>query len=357
MQEWVNGPRISKENNYNILRFMGAVAVLYGHMYVLMGSAAPVLYANEINAIGFKVLMVLSGYMITQSCIYEKSAVRYAIKRIFRLMPALIVYTLLVLFVVGPILTNLPLEEYFKNDVTWEYLYNILLNPRFALSGVFENNPYPYAVNGSLWALPIEVSLYIIIYILLKILGKLPYKCVFFTVITVLIIAIQGLHIIFFPAEQCIVWGTDWFRALSIYPYFFMGALYALTDIKKYCNVQVAFILFMISMTMNSSRYALYEAVAIMLIPYILISLGECTKPVFTSFLNGIDISYGLYLWGFVVQQILIQFIVVERQYYININLLFLLSLIITAGLAVVSWFAIEKPATKLMKKVLLHIQ
>ena len=170
MENWIIGERISRDNNYNILRIMAAMAVMYGHMYVLLGLGAPVLYANEINSLGFKILMVLSGYMVTQSCVYDSRLSHYVIKRVFRLLPALMLYVCIAIFIIGPVFTVLPLNEYFKNRVTWQYLYNVLMNPRFQLPGVFMDNPYPNVINGSLWGLPIEVCCYVLIYIVLRLL-------------------------------------------------------------------------------------------------------------------------------------------------------------------------------------------
>lgn len=353
MDKWIIGPRISRDNNYNILRIIGAVAVMYGHMYVLLGYGAPSLYANEVNAIGFKMLMVLSGYMITQSCIYEKRASYYAVKRVFRLMPALIVYTVLMTFVLGPLLAKISVKDYFSNTITWEYLYNIVLNPRFQLPALFANNPYPYAVNGSLWALPIEVSLYILIYFVLKIFSKNKYRRCLICAFSVAVIVMQGIHLKCFPSATLVFWGTDWIRIFNIYPYFFMGALYSLTDIKRYCNLQVAFVLFFVSMLFSTNHYVIYELVAILLIPYIMISIGECTTPIFANLLNGLDISYGLYLWGFPVQQILIQYLVVEQGYNIGANSMFCLALAVTVILSLFSWFFVEKPTMTLLKKML----
>ena len=44
MEQWISGPRISRENNYGILRVICATAVIYGHMHILMGEAPPVLF-------------------------------------------------------------------------------------------------------------------------------------------------------------------------------------------------------------------------------------------------------------------------------------------------------------------------
>ncbi len=353
MESWANGSRISRENNYNILRMIAAATVMYGHMYVLMGNGAPVLYANEVNSIGFKMLMVLSGYMITQSCIYDSKVSHFVIKRVFRLIPALIFYSLIAIMVIGSIFTVLPISEYFKHGYTWKYLYNILLNPQFNLPGAFESNPYPYAVNGSLWGLPIEVSCYILIYVILKLLCKIRWRKIFFSIFVIGICILQVCHMVYFPMKSCVVWGTNWFQALTLLPYFFIGALYAVTKLKSYCNIQSAFILLIISVLVKSDIYVINEMMAMLIIPYIIISFGECSEPIFAKCFRAMDITYGIYLWGFPVQQMVIKKVIVDAQCNMGINMLFVISFAITVLLSAITWALVEKPASIVMKKIL----
>jgi peptidoglycan/LPS O-acetylase OafA/YrhL len=70
---------------------------------------------------------------------------------------------LLAMLVLGPSVTTLPLRDYFSHSLTWDYLHNILLQIRFSLPGVFADNTFPNAVNGSLWTIPIEVSCYAVL--------------------------------------------------------------------------------------------------------------------------------------------------------------------------------------------------
>lgn len=353
MESWISCDRISKENNYNILRIIGAVAVIYGHMYILMGGAAPVLYANEISALGFKMLMVLSGYMVTQSCIYDSKITHYIVKRSFRIIPALFFYTVIAICVIGPLFTTVPLKEYFAHEITWKYFYNVLLIPHFQLPAVFASNPYPYAVNGSLWGLPVEVSCYIIVYFVLVILCKIKWRKAAFSVFTAGICILRLCAIQFFPEKSFVLLGTDWFRALALFPYFFIGALFAVTEIKKLCSIQIAFVLFMLSVAFRSNVYVVNELLAMLIIPYMVISIGECSKPKFSTWFRHTDITYGLFLWGFAVQQILIQIIVVNKQIIPNVNVMFVLSLFVSIILAFITWFCIEKPAAGLMRIIL----
>lgn len=356
MENWIIGERISRDNNYNILRIMAAMAVMYGHMYVLLGLGAPVLYANEINSLGFKILMVLSGYMVTQSCVYDSRLSHYVIKRVFRLLPALMLYVCIAIFIIGPVFTVLPLNEYFKNRVTWQYLYNVLMNPRFQLPGVFMDNPYPNVINGSLGGLPIEVCCYVLIYIVLRLLCKLSWRRIALFGLTVLLCALSICQIVFLPEMFVPLWGTNWARIFILGPYFFCGALFAVTDLKKYCNIQVAFLLFVLSVAFHSDTYVINEILAMCMIPYMVISLGECRQPVFSRFFRNADITYGIYLWGFPIQQIFVHRLIVVKQYTIGVNEIFVISFAATAVTALASWYIVEKPVASLIKKIMKNI-
>lgn len=343
----------SRVNNYNVLRMIGAAAVMYGHMFVLMGMHAPVLYANEVNAIGFKMIMVLSGYMVTKSCINDSSAAHYFVKRFFRLMPGLLFYTLTAVFIIGPLCSALPAGEYFRHPYTWQYLYNVLLMPRFQLPAVFETNPYAYAVNGSLWGLPVEVSCYILIYIILKVLFRFKNRNAVFTFITIMICSLNLIRIQFFPQSSFVFLGTDWIRALGLYPYFFAGAWAALTGRKARYHIQAAFVLLVVSAFFHSDIYVVNELMAIIVLPYSILSFGECPDPVFASCMKKTDITYGLYLWGFAVQQILVQVLLVEMQAEISVNGMFLLAFAVSALFALIQWHLVERPSAWFMKRLL----
>lgn len=352
MNRWINGPRTTRENNYSFLRILCAVAILYGHMYILMGNTAPVLFAEEINSIGFKLLMVLSGYLTTQSCIYEEKGYIYALKRIFRIIPGLLFYTVMAIFI-GALFTTQNITGYFLHPKTWAYLKCVLLNPQMVLPGVFTENPYPYSVNGSLWALPMEVFCYILIFVILKVFSRLKYRKVIIGAVTFGFYIMQIAHLRFFPDAKFPFWGSYWARIFTLAPYFFMGALYALTDIKKKCNLQIAVVILMLMVSFRSNNYILYEMMNMLFLPYIFISVGECNKPVFSNFMKNCDISYGIYLWGFFIQQILVHIIIVRAQITMPPNIIFLLSVVFSVDMGIISWYLIEKPAQHILKRII----
>mgnify|MGYP002776404545 CR=1 FL=1 len=77
------------------------------------------------------------------------------------IFPALAVLVMATVFCFGPVLTTLPITDYFASSDTWGYLSTAALLVRRGLPGVFVDNPYPQAVNGSLWTLPVEFLCYV----------------------------------------------------------------------------------------------------------------------------------------------------------------------------------------------------
>lgn len=65
------------------------------------------------------------------------------------------IFAILVSFgVLGPLVTTMPIGEYFTRNESWQYLLNLALVPRLALPGVFEFNNLANVVNVVAWTLP-----------------------------------------------------------------------------------------------------------------------------------------------------------------------------------------------------------
>lgn len=151
----------SRDNNINFLRFIAASLVIWFHMASLLAIPEPYIMGQGLGPIAVNIFFVLSGYLIAKSWTRSSSFGSYLIRRIACIFPGLAVVILLSVFVMGPIVTSLPLGDYFADAGTWKYLSLIVLAPiSNVLPGVFDANPLPYAVNGSLWTLRYEFLAY-----------------------------------------------------------------------------------------------------------------------------------------------------------------------------------------------------
>lgn len=347
-----------RSNNFNILRFIAALMVMAGHMGYIMGTSVPQLWGEQIQVLGVRIFFLIGGFLITKSWLSDPNILRYSVKRCLRIWPALLVYVLLVTFIVGPLITSLSMREYFTNSGIVRYLKNILLYIEYSLPGVFYSNPYPYAVNGSLWTLPVEMIMYVAVPFIIILSGlKRNAKSSYYILsgIVLLICILQILHLRFFPQWQYVIYGTDVAQALNLIPYYLIGMFYSFPFVKKFLNLQVAVAILMLYSCFSPS-YILNEISMFLLFPYFVFSFALADNAYFTKCFVKIEISYGLYLYGFFIQQLVVWFLLKNNKANMPAILVFIISVALTMICAVISYRFVEEPAAKLSKKILQKI-
>lgn len=160
-----------KNNNLDLFRLIAAALVIYGHAYALNPVAGATDFVRSIlifdysGSLAVKMFFFISGLVVANSLISKDNLTEYAISRISRILPGLIFVLFISSFAIGPIISEYSLQDYFKEKYLYSYfLKNIVFHTSYVLPGVFKTNPYPDAVNGSLWTLPYEVASYILLF-------------------------------------------------------------------------------------------------------------------------------------------------------------------------------------------------
>ena len=128
----------------------------------LSGAAAPGFAANGVGAVGVKIFFSISGYLVA----FEPGCATPTAAALFLAahrpdIPGAHYRRIGLAFVLGPALTTLPLSAYFSNRAILQYLWSAALNIHYVLPGVFADNTYRSAVNGSLWSIPAECLMYL----------------------------------------------------------------------------------------------------------------------------------------------------------------------------------------------------
>jgi len=330
-----------RNNNFNVLRFAAAAMVIYGHMFPIMGLNGRRMFGTiSTHGLGLRVLLLISGYLICQSWQRDPHVSRYAARRALRIWPALIVLCLLTALVMGTIVTTLSPGEYLSHPGTWTYIgKNILLWPEYSLPGVFAENAYGPAVNGSLWSLPVEAAMYVVLPILLRLMRspraqRIGLGCT--------VAACCAARLLFIALH----WKCP--PALQVMHYFFIGVLFTFPGAKRRLSTQWALAALLVLAALPAGEFE-SELVCILLMPYAVFSFALPERAAFARAFSKNDYSYGLYLYAFPVQQLLSPWLLSRG---VDPRLGALLAFALTLPLAMLSWHWIEKHAQRLAKKL-----
>jgi peptidoglycan/LPS O-acetylase OafA/YrhL len=326
-------PAVERErrtNNFDALRITAALCVIVGHSFVLTNRTelAPSLGGAHLEYLGVSVFFVISGYLITGSWERSRSVGQYVSSRALRIAPLLFLVILLSTFVMGPLVTTAP--DYFANPETWRYLVNLVLLPADGLPGVFESNPL-VAVNGSVWTLRAEVICYLIV-LLLGLLPRVPQLIGF-----ALFAAGSAVLVAFDPV---IVAGSNVSAAGGTWVYFAVAALVRLLVPRGALRPGIAAVVAVVWVVVSLVAPSIAIPLLWLALPYVVLSFGLASTPGLRRAARFGDLSYGLYLWAFPVQQLVVlAFGILPLA--IDIPLVAL----VTAALAFGSWHLLEKPA------------
>jgi peptidoglycan/LPS O-acetylase OafA/YrhL len=330
------------ENRYGAfdgLRLIAAASVLFSHCYAIVNKDAnePIVRLTggtlTLGELAVYTFFAMSGYLVTQSWTNDPSAIRFMTRRVLRIVPALAFVIIISFAVIGPVTTQLTPSNYFSSSQAWTYLDKILIYPaQYGLPGVFEHNPLPIVVNGSLWTLRVEFGLYITVaafgYFSLLQSRQINITCAAACIIasgiltqTSLLANIPFLHQI-----------TALF--LNAAP-FFIGAALAQSKLLWKPMFGAAVLLVVATIFLISTPAAVLLVIAA--IPFVTIFVaryGRCD-------LRRIgDYSYGTYLFAFPMQQTVVYFLPGVQP----------LGLFVIAGIgtficAFISWHVVEKRA------------
>lgn len=338
-------PTGHRENNFDALRVVAATAVIFGHAFPLNALSAPEFLSNSVQTVGVKIFFVISGYLIYRSWVGDSHLGRFAVRRGLRILPGLALVLALSTFVLGPLLTTSRLPDYFGSRHTWRYLGNVFLKITYDLPGVFDNNPYPIAINGSLWSLPVEVLMYAATPLFAAIGGLARKRGAWLWVVVIALacgsIYFTRLHV---PSSPWVFYSMSATSILNVSPYYFAGSLYAYLGWEKHLNLQVALLALLGALLLPVESRAMCEVALLLVLPYVTLCFGLAKPAAFGAVGSRGDFSYGIYLYGFPVQQTVTALWGRAMSPLLNA----LIATVVTVLCAAMSWHLVEKRAMRL---------
>lgn len=326
--------RPHRRNNFDTLRIIAAISVLVSHSFPLaLGKGWPQpLHAlsreqTDLGSFAVLVFFAISGYLITQSFDRTPRPGRFLKARCLRIFPALFVTAAAAALILGPVVTSLPPSSYFARRDWISYVLgnSLLVHMHYALPGVFENNPYPSAVNGSIWTLQYEFLMYFVV-LGLGVSRLLRPKVVLAVLVTVLLLEWRWL-------------GGNY--ALFGGPFAGGAALYLWRDRVPldWRLAALSAVLLVVGLVIGGFRiaFALFGT-------YLVIYLALARSVRLPNLARWGDLSYGVYVFAFPIEQTLSYLFAPGLTWYAEV----LIALPIALGLAALSWRFVEKPALRL---------
>ncbi len=323
-----------RQDNFLLLRIVAALMVIYGHSFALAQADGSrdvfiqhgwPMYSGDIAVSMF---FVISGFMVSGSYLVRHDLLEFAKSRLARIVPAYVLVLVVCAWLIGPLLTTLSIGDYFRDSSVSTYVFK---NLRFSsdmawhLPGVFEEQ-VRQAVNGSLWTLPAEMRMYVLT-AALGAFGLLASRWVG----TVVVCALLGLGM-FHP--EYLPLHNDWVRPAG---FFALGILVQLH--KDRIQVSHAAMVMLVFLTYLSMRTQSAKILFALCLVYFCFWFAYRT-PTWRGLSRAGDPSYGIYLWGWPMQQ-------VTAAYFPSFvpwqN--FLLAALLATVMGVVSWWGLERRA------------
>ena len=339
------------ENSFDFLRVFSALMVLLSHSYPLFGLPEPKpIFGITLGSLSVAFFFSISGFLIYQSWISTQNLLKFFLKRFRRIYPGLIFVSFLTAFILGPLSSTLSWNEYLLSGTAINYLISVglSLNDQ-GLLGVFEKNPYPNTVNGSLWTLKYEI----LMYATLAFAGVLvPARHLTPTIASLLVIfSASWVFISVYELQISDIKITNkapFFWRLSVElkldriaylgAFFFAGSTFSIYKNKIPINGRITLLLWIILLTLEEKTLAMI--CLWFTVPYTAVYFAYNSPKIFQK-INGHDYSYGIYIYAFPIQQTLSLWAVKNHFSWITCVSL---SILLTLTFSAFSWHFIESP-------------
>ena len=334
-----------RRNSIGFLRVFFAAIVIWSHAFEIGGfSLDPIsrltggaLSAGYVAVGGF---FVLSGFLITRSYETAHSPWRFLWHRVLRIFPGFWVCLLVTAFVFAPFAffhEHGGLRGFLEGaDPPWSYVAkNALLQiQQPSIGTILAHTPLtPQLLNGSLWTLVYEFVCYVSVAVL-GIAGLLRRKVVS-TIFLALLLA-YALWTDYLGMKPITLYSG----ILGLLVYFSAGSCaYLIRDRIPIRGWIATVSILAIAVSMETPFSSLILALCL---PYVVL-YSAINLPI-RNFDRRLDLSYGLYIYAFPIQQLLTIF----GLNSLGFTWYFIMALTIALTFAAASWIVIERPSMSL---------
>lgn len=314
-------------NNFDGVRLAAALAVLASHQFWIAGHPEPLTFGPmTLGGLAVLVFFSISGYLVASSWVADPKPWRFAARRFLRIWPAYAVVVVCAAVWAGT--TNpSPLAA----TAAWMFVSKHLVFRSFEWA--FFPTLHDPRLNPSIWTIPFELACYLA-FALVAVVSRTWWAA--------FLVAVCGPAFIwwgfgmaaFDPSAATLQVDGVLFAA-----FFAFGAVLSGMPVLRTARVSALLVLSgIIAFAAGSEVIGLAIA-----IPAAVIQVGSRAWPVLGRAGRFGDFSYGIYLWGWPVQQV----IAVHLGPGFGVWRLLAVSTIVVTLLAALSWHLVEKRALR----------
>lgn len=330
------------QNNFNLLRLLLALLVLLSHAPELQdGDRHRELLTQLFHTLSFGELAVdgfflLSGYLIVQSWDLDPVPTLFMRKRVLRIYPGFIVASLVCIYLVAPL--GADAARYFADLSTGKVVLGLAVLHGPMIPPVFRELPYPQ-VNGSMWTIMREFACYVAV-MLLGLSGGIRQRWVWLaltvTGFTIFLCAPFGPPL---PWSLTVLLNDPIIRLGSLF--FAGGCFYLYRDFYRFTPRAALVSAIALVALMFSRRYA--ELGLATFGGYLLFYFAFRPMWLTDAFNRLPDISYGVYLYGWPVQTLLLAYLPPLSPWA-----MLGIACLVVLPVSVLSCYLVEQPLLKL---------
>jgi peptidoglycan/LPS O-acetylase OafA/YrhL len=313
-------------NNFDGLRLVGSLLVIASHQAAVAGRSEPAVFSTTAGTLGVLIFFSISGFLVASSWRADPSLTRFFARRFLRIWPGL---ATVVILTAGAVFVLNPAPD--AKAAAARYLGNLFLKS-FDWT-FFPDNTYK-ALNGPLWTIKLEIACYVALALGARLLGRITGPAL-------LALAATAIPLFLVVRGPALLSGQIP-AGLAFLPYF--GAFYFFGAAMAYRWPPLAF---RVAVWALGAIALLSGATALglgLIIPAAIVTIGRQSWPVFRNAGRYGDLSYGIYVWGWPVQQVGVLLLGGETPYLV----LLAVTMAVTVPLAALSWHLVEKQALRL---------
>jgi peptidoglycan/LPS O-acetylase OafA/YrhL len=327
-----------KNNNFGVVRLTAAVAVIVSHAFMLSygsdmadplaGLTSFLLGDHAVNA-----FFVLSGFLIAASWHRQPNLPYFLCGRFLRIFPALFLVTVATIVVAGLVQNQLSFAAFLSSWETISLFLRVVvaLDGGGTLPGIFVENPDGRLVLATVWTIRYEV----ICYLTIPLVSIIAFHFADEKKIVSFILLVASVVLIL-RAEREETLLVDHLARFFFAFYVGVGSWMA----RRYLSISFWRVGLLLAAAYLLLGTALSPVSEIFAIAGLVFWLGSLDFGRIGAFVSREDISYGLYLLGFPIQQTWLVLWQGPNPVLANMTL----TLLTVIPIAFLSWRFVESP-------------